>query len=815
MGGLFLSIVRAAALGGALVVAPLASVPEACAQGADAPAKPAEPKKATAAKAQPAKSQAAKSQAAKSQVAKPQAAKPQAAKAAPPKSAQKPPPKQAAKLSSKRIVPAAAAATAGVTAASALAATRGDWARARELAQRGQEPLLAKVVQWLDLKQARNGTSFREIANFIEANPTWPHRTTLSLRAEDGINGALADGEAIAWFAKYPPQTTNGRLRLIQALDRSGESARAAQLVRATWIAGNFNAAHERDFLRRWSGDLTQADHIARLDRLLWDGQTHQARLMAPLVPPDHRALAEARIKFRAGEGGVDAALAKVPSALRGDTGLSYERVRWYRTKGRDADAREVLEAPPGELIRPELWWREREIQIRRALREGNVSQSYKLAARHGQAAGSAFADGEFLAGWIALRFLDDPTQAYEHFKRLHENVGSAISQARAAYWAGRAAEAIGRTEEARTWYGRGQHWITTFYGQLAAAKLGGEARLPIDPKPTAPEIRAFEANELVRVVKMLGRHRLLDQIQPFVYALSDYATSHGERVLIAALARDQGRGDVAVAVARRMAQRDSMQLIDGGYPLLPLAIEAAPERALVHALVRQESNFDQRAISRAGALGLMQLMPATARQVARELKIDYAQPRLIADPTYNVRMGRHYLGVVLNDFDGAYAMALGAYNAGPGRVRAWLREFGDPRRGDVDMLDWIEQVPFAETRNYIQRVLEGVHVYRARLKAPLTLASARPSDTWCLFGCGMAMIEGPKPIAGAHIKDLPTCLPGQVEDCRAEEQVFQPNGLNLDLDTPTPPARSSEESVDMRSEARRTPVLDNADARK
>jgi soluble lytic murein transglycosylase len=805
VGGLFLSILRAAAIGATLVAIPLASVPDARAQGTDASVKPADPKKATAAKTQPAKPPSVKPQATKPQ---------QATKAQPPRSAQQQAPKQTAKPSGKRVVPAAAATGAGVTAAGALAATRGDWARAREMAQRGQEPLLAKVTLWLDLKQARNGGSFRDIAAFIEANPTWPNRTTLLLRAEDSINGALGDGETIAWFAKYPPQTTNGRLRLIQALDRSGDGARAAQLARATWIAGNFSAATERDFQRRWSGELTPADHIARLDRLLWDGQAHQARLMAPLVSHDHRALAEARIKFRAGEGGVDAALAKVPAALRGDPGLSYERVRWYRTKGRDSDAREILESPPAELIRPDLWWREREIQVRRALREGNVSQSYKLAARHGQAAGSAFADGEFLAGWIALRFLDDSAQAYEHFKRLHENVGSAISQARAAYWAGRAAEVIGRPDEARAWYGRGQHWTTTFYGQLAAAKLGGEARLPADPLPSAQEIGAFEANELVRVVKTLGRHKLLDQIQPFVYALSDHATSHGERVLIAALARDQGRGDVAVAVSRRMAQRDGIQLIDGGYPLLPVSIAAAPERALVHALVRQESNFDQRAISRAGALGLMQLMPATARQVARELKVDYAQPRLLADPIYNVQMGRHYLGVVLNDFDGAYAIALGAYNAGPGRVRAWLREFGDPRRGDVDMLDWIEQVPFAETRNYIQRVLEGVHVYRARLNAPLTLAGARPSDTWCLFGCGMAMVEGPKPVAGAHIKDLPPCLPGQVEDCRAEEQVFQPNGLNLDLDTPAPPARSGDGRADARTEARRVPVPDNVDNR-
>jgi soluble lytic murein transglycosylase len=755
---------------------------------ADTPAKPADAKPAeqqppaTAAKPQPGKPQAAKPQAAKSQAAKSQAAKSQAAKSL----AAKPPAKaaraQPQKPGNKRVVAAAAAATAGAGAA-ALAATalRGDWNKARELAARGQEPLLAKVIQWLDLKQARAGASFREVANFIEANPAWPHRTTLQLRAEDAMNGSLGDSEVIDWFAKYPPQTTSGRLRLVQALDRAGKTARALDQMRAAWIVGNFNPGQERELVHRWGAKLTPADHIARLDRLLWDGQAHQARLMAALVPHDHRALAEARIKFRAAEGGVDAALAKVPAQLQGDPGLTYERVRWYRVKGRNDDARQLLENPPADLIRPELWWREREIQVRRALREGNVSQSYKLAARHGQAAGAALAEGEFLAGWIALRFLDDAAGAYEHFKRLHENVGSAISQARAAYWAGRAAELLGRAEEARNWYGRGQHWITTFYGQLAAARLGGTPHLPVDPKPTAQEIKTFEADELVRVVKVLGRYRLLDQIQPFIYALSDHAQSNGARVLIAALAREQDRGDVGVAVARRMAQRDGVQLIDSGYPLLPVPIDNTPEPALVHALVRQESNFDERAVSRAGALGLMQLMPATARQVARDLRIDYAAPKLTIDPKYNVQLGRHYLGIVLNDFDGAYAMALGAYNAGPGRVRSWMREFGDPRRGEVDMLDWIEQVPFTETRNYIQRVLEGVHVYRARLKAPLMIASARPSDTWCLYGCA-PLPEGPRPVAGAHAKELPVCLPGQVDDCSAEEQVFLSDGLDLEL---------------------------------
>jgi len=708
---------------------------------------------------------------------KPQQAKPPPAKAAAKATTKPALQKPAAQKGGVRpLVKRAAAATpvgVGATAAAAAAANlRGDWSKARELAGKGGEPLLAKVILWLDLKQGRANGSFREISSFIEANPEWPHRTTLLLRAEEALNGGQSDSEVIAWFDKHPPQTGNGRMRLIQALDRSGDRDKAAPQIRSAWVLGNFSAAQERELMQRWSGVLSEADHIARLDRLLWDGQGHAARLVLPHVRHEYRALAEARIKLRAGENGIAATLAKVSPGLQQDPGLLYDRVRWARAKGKDDEARELLENPPANLVRPELWWREREIQVRRTLREGNVSQSYRLAARHGQSAGTGFADGEFLAGWIALRFLNDAPTAYEHFKRLHENVASAISLSRAAYWSGRAAEALGRMVESKDWYGRGERWGTTFYGQLAAAKLGSVPALPSDPRPTAAEIREFNAKELVRVVKVLGRHRLTDQLQPFIYALSDHAQSNAERAMIAQLAREQGRGDIAVAVARRMAQRDGVQLVEGGYPFLPLSVAETPEPALVHALIRQESNFDERAVSRAGALGLMQLMPATARQVAKDMRVDYAVQRLTTDPRYNVDLGRHYLGLVLNDFDGAYAMALGAYNAGPARVRSWLREFGDPRRGDVDLLDWIEQVPFAETRNYIQRVLEGVHVYRVRLNAPTQVASiVRPSDKWCLFGCA-PMGEGPAPVAGAHLKELPACQGGQDDECRTEETL-------------------------------------------
>jgi soluble lytic murein transglycosylase len=622
------------------------------------------------------------------------------------------------------------------TAKAALqAAEAGDYARAQSLA--GRDPVLGKLVRWLELRRPNSRASFGDIIQFMVTNPDWPGRTRLRLRAEEAMPAELPDAEVIAWFQKSPPLGA-GKLRLADALMRSRQPVKSQELIREVWAAGDFDAKEEKAFLARYKETIRAQDHWTRLDRMLWDGKGGAPlQRMLARVDPGRKALAEARMRLRSGAGGVEAAIRKVPPAYLNDPGLLYERTKWRRIRSMNDGARETLLKPPADLVRPDLWWREAEYQSRQALRDGDISLAYKLAAAHKPAQGKMQADAEFLAGFIALRFLEDPKTARGHFQKLHDGVASPISRSRGAYWAGRAADSANDPAGARTWYAKAAEHLTTFYGQLAAGKLSDAAPpVPQDPKPTPADLQAFRLNELARAAQILSETGERDLFLTFSVALIDRAKTPGEKVLALAHVRELGRVDTAVALARRVA-RDGHVLIEHAYPVMALPKSQGPEAALVHAIIRQESNFDQNAVSRARAQGLMQLMPATAKLVAKELGVRYDMSDLTQNPNYNIKLGSSYLSGLIEDFDGSYIAAIAGYNAGPGRIKRWLRDNGDIRKGEVDVIDWIEQIPIAETRNYVQRVLEGLYIYRSRLPRTAEIAKAEALNKWCLYGCG------------------------------------------------------------------------------
>jgi soluble lytic murein transglycosylase len=347
------------------------------------------------------------------------------------------------------------------------------------------------------------------------------------------------------------------------------------------------------------------------------------------------------------------------------------------------------------------------------------VSRAYQTAAEHGLEGGSAYVDAEFLAGWIALRFLDDRETALLHFLRLHDWATHPMSRARAAYWAGRTYEVLG-DPKAREWYTRSARYSTTYYGQMAAARLGAPAwPLPDDPRPTAEDLARFDGRDAVAAARLLLALGEDDLLRSFFIRLNDIVESPGERALVAQLAIEAGREDLAVVVARR-SERDGVVLVESGWPLPSYAppAEIRPEKPLVLALIRQESGFMPDVQSPVGARGLMQLMPATATQVARRLGVPFAPARL-DDPGYNIQLGTAYLSGLIDRFGGSYVLALASYNAGPGRAARWIRENGDPRDPGVDPIDWVEMISIPETRNYVQRVMESVAVYRRRLGLP------------------------------------------------------------------------------------------------
>lgn len=595
-------------------------------------------------------------------------------------------------------------------------ARNGHWKQAQRTASQAQEPLLHKVLLWLEYGKA-GGDGFETIADFIDRNPHWPRLETLKRRAEDALDDGVPAAVVLDWFRRHDPVSAQGAVRYAEALVASGADAEGTRRLREIWIEGTFSAGSERDFLKRHRGLLTETDHLARLDRLLWDGHTRSARRMLRRVDKGWQALAMARMALRRSAPGVDWAVAQVPDRLKDDPGLIYERLRWRLRKGKIDGALEMLMTAPDPPPHAEMWWRERAYLARMLLARGDVADAYLVAGRHGQGSGVGLAEGEWLAGWIALRFQGDHGTALNHFKTVYDSVSYPISRTRGAYWAGRAAEAMGDQAAARDWYRLAAAHPTVFYGQHAAARLGPDfgAALPDGPAISASEMEEFHARELVRVVRLLaeiGENRL---VRAFVRHLSRIAETPAERILLARLAQNADRTDLAVWTARR-ASLAGVNLIDHGYPMLPLPAGQGPDPALVHAVIRQESGFDPRAVSPIGARGLMQLMPSTARMVSHRLRARYSKHRLTADPDYNVTLGQAHLAALIEAFDGSYVMALAAYNAGPSRVKRWVETYGDPRRGSAEAaIDWIESIPLDETRNYVQRVLEGLFVYRLR----------------------------------------------------------------------------------------------------
>lgn len=623
------------------------------------------------------------------------------------------------------------------------AADRGEWQWARRAAgDLGSRPL-ALYVRWRELLEAEPG--FAAYADFLARNPDWPSLAAVRARAEARIDEEVSPADRLAFFARAPALTRQGRIRHAQALLATGREAEATELLRESWRVDPFPTDEADYFLGLYRQRLRPADHEARLDRLLWDGEIAAAQRLLPLVRKDLHPMATARIRLQGLERTADAAYAAVPQAQRtAHAGLMYDRLRWWRKRGKAEDGLPILLRLPADLARPELWWREQQLAIRDLVEEGDAARAYAVARVHRQREGVAFAEAEWLAGWIALRFLKDATAAKAHFERMWAGVGTPISRGRAAYWVGRAADFAGDRAGARAWYQRAAKFPATFYGQMGARKVGLKPAALVPPRvPASPAARdALRRRDSAAVAAALCRlGGAGGPAQPFFRHLGHAAAGDPDALrAVAELATTGcGRPDLAIAAAKAAAREGAEPDPYAVFPVpalkgLRAAGPALPDPALRLAVARQESQFDSGAASPAGALGMMQLMPATAQAVSGRLGLPYSRTRLVRDADYNVRLGSTYLQQQLDNYDQEAALALAAYNAGPGRVARWLGENGDPRGGSAERLvDWVEMIPFAETRNYVQRVLEAREVYgallaRERRGSPAREAAAAPA---------------------------------------------------------------------------------------
>ncbi|TVQ85057.1 MAG: lytic transglycosylase domain-containing protein [Micavibrio sp.] len=619
----------------------------------------------------------------------------------------------------------------------AAAEAKNPFAGLKQAMQSGRITALADVQMAHDLSlwyvalNTGQDTDVRQLQEALRRHPDWPQAHSIRILIERKIPARAAAENVIGWFEEFPPVSGTGLQKYLGALDRAGQAEKLHQVLKAAWPGISLSAAETSELAAGYRHLLTAADHRARADMLFWRNRLTESAPVIALLPAEERRLAETRIRLIRLDSNVNAAINALPENLQNDAGLIFARVFWRRNNDLNDRAAELLmpDTLPADLgAAPERWWRERHILARRAMAEKDYRRAYELAAAHRQERGFAFAQAEFLAGFLALRFLDEPRKAIDHFHRLYQNVTTPVSVSRAAYWMGRAAEQLGNETVAQQWYETAAMHPATFYGQHALEKLGTldvsrilmHMRVPVDREAR----QKFTANSNMRALAFLHAAGLSDQTQPFFRNALAAAQSPDDYMALIELGKKTGQTHYNVFAAKRLLSENRTIVFEDGYPLL--REEWLPRRSrrdlpLIHALIRQESNFEMAARSPAGALGLMQLMPGTAGETRERLGIPRpaeGAEALLTDPAYNITLGSTYLQQMLDRYGGSAVLALGAYNAGPGRSDRWIRELGDPRRMSAEeVIDWIELIPIYETRNYIQRVLENRYVYMYRLQ--------------------------------------------------------------------------------------------------
>lgn len=581
--------------------------------------------------------------------------------------------------------------------------------------------------EWSFLRDpATPAVSFSEGLRFLNRHADWPDIKIIRLRTEAAAMREAPDASLLAPFcAAYPPISGRGMLACAEG-GYPNAAARTAAIHQA-WLQGDFSPFEEKMILTRHADTLRAADHEQRVDRLLYERKSDAAKRMLPLLSARQQHLTQARLALQSRAKDANAKLAQVPSSLKNHVGLLLDRARWRQQNGMRAEMRTLLATSPRNPPYADAWWTLRVLAVREALQAAQYDQALAIIARHGALKSEFLAEALWLKGWITLERKRDAATAYKDFFKLYNSVSTPVSLARGAYWAAQAAARNGNDAIARNWLQKAAEHPTVFYGQLAHAELlpGAPLKLSDAPAPSASARAAFARRELPQVVRMLaqtGDNKMADH---FLAHLASQAATAEEFALLADLAVRMNAAHGGVVIAK-LALRKGIVLARVGWPTMQLPANLPIEPALALAIARQESEFDPAARSSANAQGLMQLLPATGRDTARKIGLS-ASPLDLFDPSINVALGSAYLGRLIDAYDGSYIQAIAAYNAGVRNVGNWRDDYGPPPANVAGAVDWIENIPFGETRNYVQRVLENVQVYR-QLSTP-SQAVALPRD--------------------------------------------------------------------------------------
>ncbi|HEX8164720.1 MAG TPA: lytic transglycosylase domain-containing protein [Beijerinckiaceae bacterium] len=599
---------------------------------------------------------------------------------------------------------------------------RGDIAEGDKLRGAVADEAARALTEWVAIRSTPT-VGFDRIAGFLREDASWPAGALIRKRAEEALLfQRKAPATVRAYFATQRPTTSAGKFALALAFQADGLDRDAAALVRDAWRKDNFGREFETKILEKFPNVLTQGDHRFRMERQLFKENWEAARRAAARAGAGYEALVKARIAASDNAKKTASLLDAVPAALKGDSSYAFSRAQWLRRNDKPLEAAKVMAEvtrDPAMLADGDEWWVERRIVARKLLDKGDARAAYEVVAGHGAESAANKIEAEFQAAWIALRFLDEPALAAGHLRTAARFAETPISLARVAYWQGRTAEAVGAEEVAQRHYERAAAYPITYYGQLARAKLGDALVLRAAAEPTAPGRESFQRLTAARALRLLYGLGVPDLALALHADLSQRLNDAGQLEALGDLAAEHRDARGLLVVGKSAVQR-GFPLDTHAYPTIGIPVfdpvGGRVDKAMVYAVARQESMFDPKAQSHAGARGLMQLMPATAKRTAKRFGLNFDTDKLTADPAYNAKIGSAHLGELMQDWRGSLILVFASYNAGGGNVKKWIDAYGDPRRPEIDVVDWIERIPFSETRNYVQRVLENFQVYRHRL---------------------------------------------------------------------------------------------------
>lgn len=589
------------------------------------------------------------------------------------------------------------------------------WPEAVSSARQTGNALLQEFIKWRALKDPEYRVGSAEILDFIEQHSDWPDVNLLLDRAEESmLLYGVSESQAQRWQRLHEDL-------LEKKLKDSAHQDPVQYLVTHAWQNGEFNTAEQEQIRQNYASIIGSEQITKRVNKLLWEDRANQAKPLIPLIPKHLQKLAYARIALQTNQFGIEKLLADMPSEYRGDSSILYERMRWRARKQLDSGVREILLQAPSKVPYPSKWWPYRVHQVREAIQYGNPSTALSLLQNHGQTSDVELADALWLRGWLQLTHANNADAAYKDFYDLFHHVKFPVSLSRGAYWAGLAAKKNNNSDIANNWFEEAAKHPTTFYGQLALTELGQPLRLP-DSEPNASKSFSSSQQRMVDLIRLLARYDQKLSAEKFVFHLASIQDGHfGNLHSLGRLAGEINMPHLAVRTGKAASQTQKLWIGKTSHPMID-ASGLAVEPALALAISRQESEFNPRATSSANAMGMMQLLPGTAQQMARRWGVPYSQAQLYT-PRYNMELGSAYLASMIDKWGGSYPLAIASYNAGPGNVNKWVAQYGMPPSDTLGLLNWLEKIPFMETRNYVQRVLENLQVYRTMLneKEPLT----------------------------------------------------------------------------------------------